>query len=371
MSDSDPTGMSVASSPSWFLILMSAPVVVGFLWFGRDFLIPLAVTGLIFILSSAIVDRICSLRVFGRSPPRWLANILAGFIVIFAFLFLGTAVSGTADELVEAMPRYEERLADIHAQLNSVFGGRLAEGLGSVVERLDLGNLVAAILGQLGGGVSMVVLIVLYLAFLISERAAWVAKLPRFSATAEGAVRTKRVMNRIAEGVKGYMWVNAVTSAMSGTVAYLIFRWVGLDFAELLAVIVFVVGFIPNIGAFIGVFLPASLALLQFDSFTPFLIVLLGYGGADQFISNLITPAMQGKSLNLSTFMVMVSLTFWGTLWGGIGAFLSTPMMVVALVVCAEIPSMRWMAVLLSSDGDLGFLESGAPDDEHASPYPP
>ena len=348
------------------MILMAAPVVVGFLWFGRGFLIPLAITGLIFILSSAIVDRLCAMRVFGYSPPRWLANVLTGFIVIFAFLIFGSTLSSATEDLVEAIPRYEERLTDLQKQLTTLFGGRLAEGLTSLVDSLDLGEVVGMVLGQLSGGVSMVVLIALYLAFLISERTAWVAKLPRFSTTAEGAARASRVMNRISTGVKGYMWVNAVTSAMSGTVAYFIFRMVGLDFAELLAVIVFVVGFIPNIGAFIGVFLPSAVALLQFDSLTPFLIVLLGYGGSDQFISNVITPAMQGKSLNLSTFMVMVSLTFWGTLWGGIGAFLATPMMVVVLVVCAEIPSMRWMTVLLSSDGDLSFLEEGMPSEEQA-----
>ena len=160
-------------------------------------------------------------------------------------------------------------------------------------------------------------------------------------------------MNRISSGVKRYMWVNAVTSAMSGIVAFAIFSWIDLDFAPLLALIVFVVGFIPNIGAFIGVALPSLVALIQFDSYGPFLIVLFGYGAADQIIANLIQPQMQGRSLNLSTFMVMVSLTFFATVWGGIGAFLAIPMMVVVLTLCAEIPATRWIAVLLSSDGRL------------------
>ena len=74
---------------------------------------------------------------------------------------------------------------------------------------------------------------------------------------------------------------------------------------------------------------------------------------------------MQGRSLNLSTFMVMVSLTFWATIWGGIGAFLAIPMMVVAMVVCAEITAVRWFAVLLSSDG---LLEDDRPVPETNAP---
>ena len=124
----------------------------------------------------------------------------------------------------------------------------------------------------------------LYLAFLISERMAWVEKLPRMASSEAGAKHLRRILQRVAGGVKQYMWVNVVTSAMSGTVAYVIFSQVGLDFAPLLAVIVFVVGFIPTIGAFIGVTLPSLVALLQFDSLTPFLIVLLGYGLADQLM---------------------------------------------------------------------------------------
>ena len=161
----------------------------------------------------------------------------------------------------------------------------------------------------------------------------------------------RKIIKRTADGVKQYMWVNAVTSAMSGVVAFLIFSWIDLDFAALLALIVFAAGFIPNIGAFIAITLPSLVALIQFDDLTPFLIVLFGYGLADQFISNVIQPSMQGRSLNLSTFMVMVSLTFWATLWGGIGAFLAVPMMVVTMVICAELPGARWIAVLLSSDG--------------------
>jgi predicted PurR-regulated permease PerM len=149
------------------------------------------------------------------------------------------------------------------------------------------------------------------------------------------------------------MWINAATSAMSGAVAYLIFELVGLDFAATLALIVFLVGFIPNIGAFIGVALPSLLALLQFDSWTPFLIVLIGYGAADQIIANVVQPAMQGKSLNLSTFMVMVSLAFWGTIWGGIGAFLAVPMTVLLMIICSDIAPLRPLAILFSGDGKL------------------
>ena len=148
------------------------------------------------------------------------------------------------------------------------------------------------------------------------------------------------------------MWVNAVTSAMSGVVAFIIFTWVGLDFASLLALTVFVAGFIPNIGAFIGIALPSLVALIQFDSLTPFLIVLFGYGAADQFIANVIQPAMQGKSLT-SAHHGHGFADVLGDNLGRHGGISGYPMMVVTMVICSEIPATRWIAVLLSSEGQL------------------
>ncbi len=58
-----------------------------------------------------------------------------------------------------------------------------------------------------------------------------------------------------------------------------------------------------------------------------------------------------GRGLNLSPLMVMLSLAFWGALWGIAGAFLSVPLMVVFMIVCGQIPTLRPLAALMSADG--------------------
>lgn len=350
-----------AATPMWFMLMVSLPIIIGALWFGRGFLIPLAVTGLLYILSSALVDRFKRLEILGRSPPGWLAQLLSIATVFGAIVLFGLIISSSADDVQEALPQYQERLEGFGNQVEAFVGPKVVAAVRGAVAEADLGTWLSAAASQLVGAFSTVALVSLYLAFLLSERLAWIAKLPRLARTEDGTKQAGKVLSRISTGVKQYMWVNAVTSAMSGTVAFLIFSWIGLDFAALLAITVFVAGFIPNIGAFIAIALPSLIALIQFDSLTPFLTVLFGYGFADQFIANVIQPKMQGRSLNLSTFMVMVSLTFWATIWGGIGAFLAIPMTVVAMVICSEIPSVRWFAVLLSSDGLLDEQETDQP----------
>jgi predicted PurR-regulated permease PerM len=60
---------------------------------------------------------------------------------------------------------------------------------------------------------------------------------------------------------------------------------------------------------------------------------------------------LMGHSLNMSPFAIILSLAFWGTIWGVVGMFLSVPIMVLVMIVCAHVPSWRWIAILLSKDG--------------------
>ena len=354
--------------PIWFMAVVTTPVLLGVLWFGKGFLIPLVVAGLLLILTNAIVDRIESVRIGARHAPRWLAHILSFSITVLALVLLGTILSAQAGEIEAAAPRYQDRANAILANLTTLFGAEVIEAARRAFAEIDLGAVASGVLDSLGGVLGDLVLIILYFGFLLAEQNALASRIIRICSNEQQAVRASATLKAISNGVERYMWINAVTSAMSGVVAYLIFSFVGLDFAETLALLVFIFGFVPSIGAFLAIAGPSIIALVQFDTYTPFLIVLFGYGLADQFIANVIQPAMQGKSLNLSSFMVMVSLAFWGLLWGAIGAFLAVPMMVVTMIICAEIPALRAIAILLSGDGD---LPGGAPEQSSEQGVPP
>ena len=147
--------------------------------------------------------------------------------------------------------------------------------------------------------------------------------------------------------------MKTAVSLLTGMVSYVILRLIGVDFAAIWALMIFFLNFIPNIGSLIGVVLPALLTLVQFETYTPFLMVTLGLGATQFVIGNVVEPAYMGRSLNLSSFMIVLSLTFWGLIWGIPGMFLSVPIMVVFTIVCSHFNELRWIAVLLSSDGQL------------------
>jgi len=77
-------------------------------------------------------------------------------------------------------------------------------------------------------------------------------------------------------------------------------------------------------------------------------------------VGNIVLPRMQGDSLNMDPLVVLLSLAFWGALWGLAGMFLSTPLTVLVMIILAQFEGSRWIAILLSRDGvPENMLEAG------------
>ena len=66
-------------------------------------------------------------------------------------------------------------------------------------------------------------------------------------------------------------------------------------------------------------------------------------------IGNLLAPKVMGDALDINPIVVLVSLLFWGWLWGGGGAVLAVPIAVVIKIVCENIPSLHPVAIFMSS----------------------
>ena len=150
--------------------------------------------------------------------------------------------------------------------------------------------------------------------------------------------------------------------------------------AVLLAALIFVLNYIPTIGSIIAAFIPLLFAMAQPSELIPgwvpgeaphnsyiYSAIVFGVVSFWQFsIGNFVQPRMMGESLNLSALVVLVSLAVWGALWGIAGMFLSAPLTVIIMIVCAQSKSSRWVAIILSADGEPGIPKrvEAAPTDE-------
>ena len=80
---------------------------------------------------------------------------------------------------------------------------------------------------------------------------------------------------------------------------------------------------------------------------------------------------MQGDNQNIDPVVVLLALAFWGKVWGVVGMFLSTPLAVMAMAILAEFKGSRWMAILLSGDGEPYADEETPPTGSRRRVNPP
>lgn len=317
----------------------------------RDFLVPLAVAVLLWNLLNALAVAFGRIKIGGSPIPGWLAWTLSLVVLLLVDALFYWILTSQSEALIAAAPVYEANFAKLTERFTALIGIEAMPSTARLMESVNLGALLSWIGGSIGSVFTELLLIVLYVAFLLAEQRHFPKKITRLARDAETAAKARLLMTQISKQVQKYIWIKTVVSLITGFVSYLVLRMVGVDFAAVWGLIIFLLNFIPNVGSALGVIFPALLALVQFEPLTPFVVVVLGLGVTQFFIGNVVEPAMMGSSLNLSSFVIILSLTFWGMIWGIAGMILCVPITVIVAIVCANFDRLRWIAVLLSADG--------------------
>lgn len=334
----------------WSVILA---VALALLVVGKTFLIPLAIAILLWVLLDAIRGTLIRWAPGAKPMPRGLATLLAILLMLAGNYVVVWIILAQADAFTAALPVYEANFEGLLTRLTSLLGLDELPSTDSLLNRLDLQTMFAWVGTSVGSLISNVALILIYLGFLLAEENILPAKLRRLQSDPDKSARLQRVTLDITTTVQRYVGIKTGVSLLTGVVSYALLVLVGVDFAALWGLSIFLLNFIPNIGSVLGVIFPALLTLVQFDTLTPFLIVVVGLGAVQFIIGNVIEPAFMGRSLNMSSFMILLSLAFWGTVWGLPGMFLSVPLMVVTGIICSNFAGLRWISVVLSGDGRL------------------
>ena len=304
-------------------------------------------------LLNALAGQLSRVHIASWQIPRWFALMLAIIMLLGMFLLVYQVLVSQAEALQLAAPTYQENFNIMLNQLLGRFGITELPASSMFLENVNVGSLLGWVGGSVGNLLTALVLMMIYTGFLFAEQHVMSRKLDALASDPEEAEKLHSVIKEIATQVQSYVWLKTLVSLTTGILSYLVLKWVGVDFAAVWALLIFLLNYIPNIGSILGVMLPALLTLVQFDTLLPFVIITLGLGAVQFTIGNLVEPALMGKSLNLSSFMIVLSLTFWGSLWGIPGMFLSVPIMVMLAIVCARFDSLRGIAVILSADGQI------------------
>jgi AI-2 transport protein TqsA len=159
--------------------------------------------------------------------------------------------------------------------------------------------------------------------------------------------------------IQRYLAIKTVASLITGFLAGLLCWAAGLDFFILWGILAFALNFIPVIGSIVAGVPPMILALLL-SGWPNALLVAGGYLLINNLIGNFLEPILVGRRLGISTLVVVISVMFWGWVWGPLGMLLAVPLTMMLKIVLEGSDEFRWIAVAISSDS--------APSRHHTQP---
>lgn len=193
--------------------------------------------------------------------------------------------------------------------------------------------------------------------------------------SSEAAPHTSDTWQEIDRSVREYIVSKTLISFFTG-LAFGFSLWLfGIPLAMVFALLAFLFNFIPNIGPIIASLLPVPLILLDPELSIWGMIGAIGLSSAVQVISgNVIEPRMMGDSFDLHPIAILLTLIFWGMIWGIIGMFLATPITAIMKILFAKFEMTRPLADLLAGRLDAvkekyaEYMGKGSDADAQAAP---
>lgn len=333
------------------LIIIAFAVVLFLLVQARFILISLATAIILFSLTSDVINFIARQRIGPLRIPNAIASIAAMMLIATALLILTSVLLAQINTVLVTTLAYTERAPSAIASMFGWLGEDSQAAIFNAVRSVDASSYLRSAAGQASGITQATVLIILFVGFLFAERVWFDTKLENLIGDKAQALRVRKIIQSIIHRVNYYLLVKTVISGITGAMVYALALAFQLELATALGIITFVLNFIPNIGSIIATGLIALVAHVQFGEPNTTLAIFVIATGIQFLNGNVIDPMLMGRALRLSSFGIILSLAFWGAVWGVPGMFLSVPIMVMLLVVCSHVPQLRPFAILLSREG--------------------
>jgi predicted PurR-regulated permease PerM len=135
-----------------------------------------------------------------------------------------------------------------------------------------------------------------------------------------------RIVNEVNNRIRGFVVGYLVSTIVLFVFSWIIFILFQVQEALIWAMIFAVVNILPFLGAIFSVIPPIIIAVLQFTSIKKTLLLTGICLGFHLIYANYLIPRTTGRRTALSPLVVLLSMMYWGFLWGAIGIFLAIPL---------------------------------------------
>jgi predicted PurR-regulated permease PerM len=313
--------------------------------------IPLMIAWLLSYICGPVVNWLVHKKV-----PLGLAVFFVLVLVLSVCYMGGVFLGGRVRDVLAESPRYISQLNTIFQDVMSKFD--LPEDfLDDINWTQQLGPKVAAMSGSvavfMGNFLGKLTLVLIFLVFMLLGKPYFRYKVAAAFPPERADQFTGMTMS-ISKQIGQYLVVKVAISGTTGVLVWLALTLLKVEFALTWGALAFFLNFIPSIGSILASIPPILLAVVQYypsvwtPIFTAVVLLLI-----QMTMGNVIEPKIMGDSLNLSPVVILVSLIFFGWMWGMVGALLSVPIAAAIKIVCENIDALKPISILMGSGKSL------------------
>ncbi len=325
----------------------------------------LVIIGMIAIISISIKQAQATLEwllftiflaVIGTPPVLWLERnripyvvavllVVAGMAILLVVIgvFVGTSLNSFYTDLPSYHALLQKRVSSLQAFL-AANGINITDSL--LVHQIDpeaVKRLTASLLRGIGSALFELAMILVTVTFILLEASSFPVKLRAIWGDPQ---RDFHLFMKFIYDIQHYMNIKTAISLMEGILVGVWLSILGVDFPVLWGFLVFLLRYVPNVGALIAAVPAILLAFIEFGTGRAAMVAIV-YLAIEFILGNVVEPMLMGRKLGLSALVVIVSLIFWGSLLGICGVVLCIPLTMTLKFVCENSKNARWIAVLL------------------------
>ncbi|MFZ4767385.1 MAG: AI-2E family transporter, partial [Roseimicrobium sp.] len=331
-------------------------VVVAGLKAAAGVLIPIALAFFLSVLSYPLMDWLMRKRV-----PHLVALLVTMAAIVLIVGLLGWAGYGLMRSFQGELPVYLAKLKalaqDATMWLDTRTGTNEAvkaveqvnlQWLADLATQQDVMTSIAAVAGSTFGTVatflaSLIVVLVLML-FLLMEATGTHS---RAQVVHQAGGPDLTVLMQSATDIQKYLGVKTLISALTGLLAFLWCLIFGLKYPVLWGIMAFLLNYIPAVGSS-AASIPAIAEALVTHGPGNALGVTIGYMLINFVLDTFLQPMLLGRRFGISGLVIVLSVIFWGWLWGPIGMFLAVPLTMMLKVLLENTQEFRWVSVAMA-----------------------
>lgn len=324
----------------------------------------------IYYASSIVITLICSILIAAVLEPgvsllerlripRWVGSLVMVLLLLGAAYLVIYGIYGRAVAFIDEVPKLVAKLKQITAHIQ-VTAQSIRQSTQTIIPASSETNLPTVRLQQESpwmqfllrgiGSVYAFTVTVMFIPFLVffmltSKHQIWAATLNLFPI--ERRQQAEEVIYSISRMLRQFVLGNFLVAVISAALITPVFAALQLRYALLMGPLAALLSLIPYIGVALAILPPLLIALLQYDTMTPFVTLGVTVALVHFLAVNLLTPKLVGHRVNLNALSVTIAMMFWGWLWGGIGLVLAVPITAAIKAVCDNVEKLKpygaWM----------------------------